>query len=74
MEADESPLETFREHFKQYMNYVGAPRGGPRILKITYQFLSDSQERDLAEVVGFVRRADPPATPPAFKVIPGFRR
>ncbi|MGH9342217.1 MAG: hypothetical protein ACRD19_00415 [Terriglobia bacterium] len=67
-------METFREHFAQYMSYVGAQSGGPRILKVSYQFLSGSQERALAEVVGFVRRADPPQKRPVFRVIPGFRR
>lgn len=74
MEADQNPLETFREHFEQYMNYVGTQRGDPGILKVSYQFLSDSEERHLAEAVGLVRRADSPKAPPVFKVIPGFRR
>lgn len=56
------------------MNYVGTQRGDPGILKVSYQFLSDSEERHLAEAVGLVRRADSPKAPPVFKVIPGFRR
>ncbi|MGH9402211.1 MAG: hypothetical protein ACRD2P_08900 [Terriglobia bacterium] len=74
MEADQYPLETFREHFEQYMNYVGTQRGDAGILKVSYQFLSDSQDRHLAEAVGLIRRADAPKAPPVFRVIRGFRR
>ncbi|HEV2501092.1 MAG TPA: hypothetical protein VGY31_16095 [Terriglobia bacterium] len=74
IEADEIPLETFKEHFKQYMSYLGTPRASAGIVKISYQFLSDGQGRNLGEAVGFFRHAELPKAPPRFRVIPGFRR
>lgn len=74
MQIDETPLETFKRHFDEYMNYVGAPHPEPGILKVSYQFLTDSQEGTLAEMVGFVRRVGPAPEKREFLVIEGFRR
>lgn len=74
MQADENSLETFKRHFDEYMSYVDAPRPEPGILKVSYQFLADSQEGTLAEMVGFVRRVGPASNKREFRVIEGFRR
>lgn len=74
MESYLSPLETFKRHFDQYISYMSPPCADAGILKVSYQFLSGNQERALAEMVGFVRKAGPVPIKREFQVIPGFRR
>ena len=54
MKSDLQSLEAFKEHFAQYMNYMGSMSADSGIVKVSYQFLSDGQENQVAEVVGLV--------------------
>src|SRR5579875_3796346 len=60
MEPDFNLLGIFQEHFKRYLRYREEPPGDAEILKVSFQFLRGSQDRQLGEIVGLVGSQDLP--------------
>src|SRR5579884_1070814 len=70
MEPDFNLLGIFQEHFKRYLRYREEPPGDAEILKVSFQFLRGSQDRQLGEIVGLVGSQDLPEVALAGSVTP----